>query len=88
MLYVTAADVEDVVVEEEEEEGGEEEEEEEERRGEEDDNEEEVEARKKGGRLTGSTLEHSRAQVLARKQAINYVSQFLVIERRQGSPTE
>ncbi len=39
----------------------------------EDDNEEEVEARKKCGRPTGSTLDHSRAQVLARKQAINYV---------------
>ncbi len=35
--------------------------------------EEEVEAHKKGGRPAGSTLEHSRAQILARKQAINYV---------------
>ena len=32
-----------------------------------------MEACKKGERLTGSTLEHSRAQALARKQAINYV---------------
>ena len=39
----------------------------------EDENEEEEETRKKGGRPSGSTVEHSRAQELARKQAVNYV---------------
>ena len=38
-----------------------------------DDNKEKVESCKKGGRPTGSTLEHFQAQELLRKQAVNYV---------------
>ena len=58
---------------------------EEEEEGEEDDVEEEAGTRKKGGRPIGSTIENSRAQELARKQAANWVvvSYAALLEERK-----
>ena len=72
---LTTAYADDVVVDEEEDKDKEDKEEEEEGVDENDDNRERerVEARKKGGRPTGSTLEYFRAQDLSRKQAVNQV---------------
>jgi len=101
-IYGTGFDIsayaEDVVVDEEEEEEEDEEEEDEEEEEEEeveededDDNTEKVEARKKGGRPTGSTLEHLWAQKLLRKQKKTklrgLISSAKVIKEKMKSKT-